>query len=267
MRWSKIKNIIIILLLLVNAFLLAQVGFRSYHSLRNERETRQRMVEVLERNDLAFLPQEIPGELELPPLRLTVTPPGRSEAEALVGTVTSVSAQGARATYTGELGTVVCSPTGEMDVTYTPGAVPVPQDIPALLASLGVETGELTDELSGDLLVTRCTQLYNGAPLSGVTARVYQRHGFLERITLRRLAGEAQTLPDSDAITASTALARFLDELSRGEGYVCSQVTRLYSGYSLSGAGTVTLTPCWFVDTDTWHFSVDGYTGAVTATE
>ena len=70
-----------------------------------------------------------------------------------------------------------------------------------------------------------------------------------------------------ETLTASTALARFLDELNRGEGYVCSQVIDVYSGYTAGGTTTVTLTPAWFVETDTWLFIVDGYTGDITARE
>jgi hypothetical protein len=62
MRWSKIKNIIILLLLIVNVFLLAQVGLQAWKSERNEREMRALMVEVLENNGITFLPQEVPGD-------------------------------------------------------------------------------------------------------------------------------------------------------------------------------------------------------------
>ena len=57
MRWSKIKNIIILLLVVVNAFLLAQVGLREWRSRRDERETRERMIAILARNDVTYLPE------------------------------------------------------------------------------------------------------------------------------------------------------------------------------------------------------------------
>ena len=58
MRSSKIKNIIILMLLLVNAFLLVLVGGRSWHSRQTLRETGERMVVILERNGVEFLPRE-----------------------------------------------------------------------------------------------------------------------------------------------------------------------------------------------------------------
>ena len=75
-------------------------------------------------------------------------------------------------------------------------------------------------------------------------------------------------MPGEETIDGATALARFLEALNR-EGYVCSQVTDMYAGYATSGAGTVTLRPTWYIETDTspWRFAVDGVTGAVTAAE
>ena len=74
MRSSKIKNIIILMLLLVNAFLLVLVGGRSWHSQQTLRETGERMVVILERNGVEFLPREVPGELELPPRWVQAVP-------------------------------------------------------------------------------------------------------------------------------------------------------------------------------------------------
>ena len=50
MRWSKIKNIIILLLVLVNGFLLGQVGLRALRSFRQksrlERTSQQAMTAI-----------------------------------------------------------------------------------------------------------------------------------------------------------------------------------------------------------------------------
>ena len=46
MRWSKIKNIIILLLVIVNGFLLALVGLRAWQTEQGERETRERMIGI-----------------------------------------------------------------------------------------------------------------------------------------------------------------------------------------------------------------------------
>lgn len=265
MRWSKIKNIIILLLIVVNGFLLAQVGLRTWRSRRDERETRERMVAILERNDIAFLPGEVPGELELTERRVTVSAPGQAEAAALVGEAAVRETVGARVTYEGLMGRVVCSSSGEIEARFNSGAVPEARG-EELLEALGLQVRETGRETGFGSTVVTYIQLWDGAPVPGLTVRLTLWDGCIESLSLHRLAGTEEELPGEETITAVTALTRLLDELNRGEGYVCSQVTDMYPGYTHSGTGTVTLTPAWFVETDTWRFVVDGYTGAITAT-
>lgn len=86
MRASRIKNIIILLLLIVNAFLLAQVGIKAWRTGQGERETRERMVEVLARSGIEYLPDEVPGEMELTPVRMALTSAEeRQELSAALG--------------------------------------------------------------------------------------------------------------------------------------------------------------------------------------
>ncbi len=183
MRWTKIKNIIILLLVIVNLFLLGLVGARAWRTAENERQARERMLTVLEQNGIVFLPGELPGRMELEPLRVTPDPEGK--------------------------------------------APPGPEGV----ALRTVRGGHTVDMDRGELV------------------------GIWETPT-----------PAGEAITASTALMRFLEELNQG-GYVCSQITDIYAGYAVSGSGTLTLSPIWCVETDSYRFAVDAYTGAVTAQE
>lgn len=267
MRWSKIKNIIILLLVVVNGFLLAQVGLREWRSRRSERETRERMVDILARNDVAYLPQEVPGALDLPPRRVTLSPFGETEAALLVGEVAGTQTLGTQTRYTGAEGTVTVSSAGELTVELAPSETLSESAILDRLSKLGVtlrETARIYDV--GDPTVTY-VQLWNGVLIPGETAVLRYEARYPRTLTLRLLAGTEEVLPAEETITAATALARLLDELSRGEGYVCSQITDMYAGYISGGTGTVTLTPAWFIETDTWRFAVDGVTGAITATE
>ena len=50
MGWSKIKNIIILLLVIVNVSLLVMVGQRYWRNEQNQRETRQRVIAMMEKN-------------------------------------------------------------------------------------------------------------------------------------------------------------------------------------------------------------------------
>lgn len=267
MRWSRIKNIIILLLVMVNGFLLAQVSLRDWQSQRGERETRERMRTILARNDVTYLPEEIPGDLELSPRRVTLEVPGRAQAAILVGEAEPVEQVGARVSYEGEGGQVTVSASGELEARFQ-GEAPLGNQLGRLLEELGVEAWETDRSAAGEKVTVTLTQRWKGIPVPGLTVEaVLGTGGRLESLALRRLAGEEELLPAEETITASTALTRLLEELSRGEGYVCSQILRMYPGYVHSGAGTVTLTPAWFIETDTWRFAVDGVTGSVSVWE
>ena len=268
MRWTKIKNIIILLLVVVNGFLLGQVGLREWQSRRGERETRERMVEILARNQVTYLPDEVPGALELTDHRVVLSPLGEAEASLLVGEVLWAQPFGNRTLYTSEQGTVSCTPAGELTAEFFPGSAVKESMLLERLSKLGVTLQQVESAEGGKTEGVRYRLLYGGVPIPGETAelRFYGGADALT-LTLRFLKGEEEALPAEETITAATALTRLLDELNRGEGYVCSQITDMYSGYVSSGTTTVTLTPVWFIETDTWCFIVDGHTGAVTAME
>ena len=115
MRWSKIKNIIILLLLIVNVCLLAMVGLRAGRTAYNQRQTQEKTVKILEQNGIAFQPEHLPGDMTLTGQRLTQAAPTQAEAEALVGAVTQTAAVGSTVTYTGEKGVAAISASGNVD--------------------------------------------------------------------------------------------------------------------------------------------------------
>lgn len=266
MRWTKIKNIILLLLVIVNLALLGLVGFRSWLTAQNERQARERMIAILANNGIEFLPQEVPDALDLEPLRLTLEPPAQAQAEILVGPVSSTETLGARTVCAGELGEATLSPTGELEAVYPRPSL---NEAAALdrLAALGVELRETgrTPSEDGTLTLT-CVQLHQGVPLPEETVTLVFQNGLLRSLSLRLLSGTWETVSGRGSVTASTALLRFLEAMTRG-GYVCTQVTDLYPCYSVTGSGTLTLTPTWYVETDTrpYLFPVDGQTALTTA--
>ena len=67
MEWSKLKNIILLLLVSVNAFLLILVGVQESRAARYEEDTRQAAVRVLEQSGITFGPERVPQEAGLSP--------------------------------------------------------------------------------------------------------------------------------------------------------------------------------------------------------
>ncbi len=78
MEWPKLKNIIILILLLVNAFLLIMVGVQERDTAQYREQTITDMVNVLERNGIHLDRDRVPEELDL--TALTVERDQESEA-------------------------------------------------------------------------------------------------------------------------------------------------------------------------------------------
>lgn len=274
MRWSKIKNIIILLLVVVNGFLLALVGIRAWRMEQGARETRERMVEILANNGIAFLPEEVPGALELAAWQVNAEPPGQTQAAALVGEVTETGTSAAGTTYVGQRGTVTFSADGGVEASFLPGGwsagrEQVDATVTEMLNALELSSVRVTGRREEDDAVTvTVTQLWEGTPVFGQTLTFFWQGGEFIYLSGRYLRGSGELAAAGGSITAPTALTRFLTALNDG-GYVCSQITGLYAGYLSSGGETVSLTPAWFIETDVWprQFAVDGLTGAVTAAE
>lgn len=274
MRWARIKNIIILLLVIVNGFLLTLVGVRAWRTEQGARETRTRMVEILANNGIEFLPEEVPGALELSPWQVRAQRPGLAQATALVGEVTETETTAGGVTYVGPRGTVTLSSDGAVEASFAAGGWSADREqvdatVVELLSALEVPSSRMTSRREEDDAVTvTVTQLWEGAPIFGQSLTFFWQGGEFIYLSGRYLRGSGELASAGGSITAPTALSRFLTALNDG-GYVCSQITGLYAGYIPSGSETVSLAPAWFIETDVWprQFAVDGLTGAVTAAE
>lgn len=265
MRWTKIKNIILLLLVVVNLFLLGLVGIRAWRTAQNDRQVRERMLQILENNGITFQPKELPGPMALTPQRLAFDAFGADEAALLVGTVGQSEAMGTRIVYRGELGTLTVSSSGEVSLDYFSNAALTEGQVWEALEQLGIraqETGRSTER--GEVTV-EAVLLWEGIPLPGETVRLICRDGIPTALTFRALLGTVEPQgAAAEPISAATALLRLLDALNQ-QGYVCSQIFALYPGYTLSGTGPFTLEPAWFVEIDTapWRLSINAYMGTV----
>lgn len=266
MRWTKIKNIILLLLVVVNLFLLGLVGVRAWRTAQNDRQTRERILQILENNGIAFQPQALPGPMSLTARRLTPTPMDETQAALLVGEVTASETMGTRAIYRGEHGVLTISSAGEITLDFFDRCALTEEQVWESLTRLGLSFRETARREEGGMVEVAACLLIEDAPLTGEIITLTCNGGVPDSLTFRALMGTTELVPaNREPISAPTALLRLLDALNR-QGYICSRIDRLYAGYILSGAGPYTLEPVWFVEIDTapWRLAVDAYTGAVT---
>ena len=274
MEWSKLKNIILILLLCVNAFLLVLAGIQESRSARYEEETRQAAVDVLEQNGIAFGLERLPEDMDLAPL--TVTRDRESEAEvarALLGEVERQGENEVRHLYAGAGGTAEFSLNGAFSVSLQPGTWVKEHERSledasrACLERIGfhgaLETQSVDDEL-GETTLTYC-QEWEDVPVFSCRITLVWRGDELVHMEGSQLSGtSAQAAVQGEPLSAASILVRFLSGINEG-GYVCGRVDGMTAGYLLSGtARPVELTPVWRIDTDSGSYYVDAYTGVLT---
>lgn len=267
MEWPKVKNIILIILALVNGFLLVLVLGQRRAVEEYARSAVTRAVEVLDRSGITVSEASL-GEAESPPARLT----GRDlaaearAAQALLGEdVIREDRSGGLYVYESAAGTALFRSSGGFSAQLTDcpldGGDPG-QHALALLSAMGL-SGEVAQTPAGDGTVL-IRQTVAGLPVYSCTLTFYYRGGCLREIHGALLAGEFQPAEGDAPLDLPNTLIRFLDGiLQRGD--VCSAITGLRPGYRLtqSFGAELRLTPVWLVTTNVGSYYVDGLDGAV----
>lgn len=260
MQWSKIKNIVILILLVVNALLLAQVGYREMESARYRRQARDEAALLLAQSgirvDVASLPED-PGLLSMRCERDSVEE--AVLAEALLGS----SAEQPDGSFSGERGTVWFYSSGEFYAVFKPGAWPVETTPEATayrvmeLLEMECETVSVTE--TDDTVLVRMRQTWEGTPIFSCETTLTFEGGELREVRGRRLPGTPTETAGNEAMTVTSVLIRFRSAISES-GYVCSEILSLTAGYEMTAvpsSSTFTLTPVWQVETDVSTFLLE----------
>ena len=270
MNSVKVKNFIILVLLLVNAVLLS-VFVTDY---ARERELAGAAVEgaaaLLEENGISVSPDADLSYRSRAALTATRRLPSEAEkAAALLGDC-SVSDEGGNIlVYTGERGQAKFRGTGSFEILIYSAAFygrdPLEQ-ARSVAESLGLETAreplsmEL-DEANGDgSIVLACT--VDGAEVLNCRLSFTMVGGNVRMVMGTRVLDDIAEGGAEDGLDVPTVLMRFLS-IVRERGHVCSELTGLELCYAMNAnvAGEGELTPVWRIDTDTGSFYINAVTG------
>ena len=273
MEWSKIKNIILVILLFANGFLLLLVGGQQLQERYSRHTALQSAARILEQNGITLSDA---GMAQLSSASLSPMTAGRDLAEEgalarrLLGEDTLCTDQsGGVYLYSSPLGTAVFRAGGECSAAFE---VPLPPEgslsdhALSCMASLGLE-GELLSTVSNPDATTVVTlhQMLDGHPL--YTCRVkftYSPEG-LTGIHGSLLLSPGAAAPSGDTtLDTTTALIRFLSGIL-DSGDLCSSITDLRPGYlTVSSFGSAfSLRPVWLVTTNVSQYYLDCTTGSL----
>ena len=270
MAWSKVKNIIILILLLANLFLLLMIFTQARSSAQYQDQAMTDVLEVLERNGIHLDQEGIPESFCTPMVLQRDQEGEPALAVALLGPVEAQDLGSGRHRYRSGLGTAEFRSNGNFNFEFEAGALTVEAGSNeqahalACMELLGFEGEVLSLEEDGASRTVVLRQVWERIPVFSCTVRLTYQDGQLRSIVGERLMGTpAEDSEGGTAISVPTALLRFLSGI-HSMGDVCSEITSIQSGYLLSVSDTVRLTPAWYISTDTESYYLDGLTGALT---
>ena len=268
MEWSKLKNMILLLLLCVNIFLLALVGTQQSRSARYTEETQRAAIATLERSGITVAMERLPKDVQLTPLSVERSRENdRSIAEHLLGVVEETVENEIRWRYTSPNGTAEFAMNGDFTVEFVEGALvrsggqSYAKASESCLEQLDLEGILAESREAGEYAHLTYVQSWDDIPVFSCNVAFTWEGDTLRRIEGRRLVGTATPVQADSPLSTTTVLIRFLAGLNAG-GYVCSRIDEMTAGYRLSGtARSVQLNPVWQIVTDTGVYYVDGIHG------
>jgi Uncharacterized protein conserved in bacteria len=269
---SKMKNFIIVVLLLVNAFFLTVVAMDKAETLSVRREAEKKLLTILDDAGISIA-DGILSNLSPMVSRHLVRDMGKELSmmkSALGNDVDSSDKGGNIWFYNGSKGQAQLNGTGELEILPWAGTIPSTGDATAAavnyLKKLGIDSDPGTAEVSSSEGISTVTLTCNweGVPVFNCKVSFTFSNGSAIFISGFRPLDTNVSDPGNPALDVSTILMRFLDMIYK-DGVVCSEIISLKQGYVLnvSVSGDGALTPYWYIVTDSGEYSVNGLTGIV----
>lgn len=271
MSWSKLKTIMIYILLLLNLFLLGLVGMNRLRARRYQTAAVTEAAAVLTRNNIQVRPEDLPREMKLPAV-VAIRDIQKEEqlVRAFLGEDIRANASGGGLyVYEGKVGTASFRGNGEFTITYnSPSDWSVtPRE---MMERLDLDIGR-TWEKEG---LAAAEQSLNGVPVypsssggQGAAGMTFQfdSHGQLCGVSGRLFLGKITASQEEQPISVSTALIAFFNFVV-DSGDLCRELTGMTPVYRAAAGEPVHLTPAWRISTDTGDYFVDAVSVEVSRT-
>lgn len=271
MEWPKIKNIIIVILLFVNGFLLLLVGGQLLRERYTQHSALQNAAQILEQNGITVSDDAFTqiGSTAISPMTAgrDLSAEGELAALLLGKDAVCTDQSGGLYLYSSSVGTAAFRASGECSVTFhspQPVSGSLPDHARDYLHRLGLD-GEVLSTGDGEPGQTTVLlrQLYDDTPLYSCTvAFTYSAGGLTSIQGTLLVTSEPPVFSEETTLDATTALIRFLSAVL-DSGDLCSSVSSIRPGYlTVSSFGSATsFHPVWLVTTNVSLYYLDGVTG------
>ena len=265
MSAPKLKNLLIVVLLLVNVFLMILVIPAQLEARRQSREAGQRLEALFAADDIAFHPETVPQGKKLREVRMTVDAQMcAAAAKALLGEDTVQRETERGAYYTSSLGSLQFTGTKFTAMLSLPAQSP--EEVSrTVLETMGLHVFDLQSEEENGVVTHTVRLEILGFPVADSPVTLRFENGcltFMEGVmmTEQMLTRVGRT----DAVSARNALVTFLgNRLSTG--WMGSAVYAVEQGWYVSrtSGNDSILCPVWCIFTDTGDYLVNGITQSV----
>ena len=265
MESFRLKNIIILILALMNLCLLGLLVIRATTGLSTQAEARDQMVQLYAAEGVSLDGDLISGAT--PPSGLTLERDTAEEARLaeflLGGQLSQSDGGGGVTTYENENGGAVFRADGTFDVVIDQSGDAADTLCRAFCRAFHYQ--DLTVSLEGTEGGATAIQTYNGAPVVNCTVTFTISGGRVVSVSGAHLPQEGQSAGGDGSLSALGALNAFLGTVQSGA--VVTAVTDLYLCYELQSTTAIpmALVPAWCIVTDTSDYYVNCSTGTVSA--
>ncbi|MCI2058635.1 MAG: hypothetical protein LKJ80_05450 [Oscillibacter sp.] len=265
MERSRLKNIIIVILALVNAFLIFSLSIRHFSGQAARNRTVSELSALFRNDGVELNTDGLPDTL--PPAGGTLTrdlAADKAAAVFLLSDVTDIRNEGGGIyTYSGSGGRATFRSGGSFDASGTLAGTGAETLCRKFCKTFGYEelAFSLDDSGSG---TASAVQFFSGRPVINATVTFILENYTLISVSGIHLPSTFSAASGGGSMTAATALTRFLSA-RRESGAVVSAVTDVQLCYQLQGAtaSTVLLSPAWQITTDIGYYYVNCSSGLV----
>lgn len=260
----RLKNIIILILVLLNGFLLASLAQRRAAEQDAFRRTAEELVALFQGDGMTLDLRAI--SRDTPPDGVTLSRDTDREQKAaafLLGKALTSSDQGGGIYhYCGAAGEAFFRAGGSFEASGVLAEGDISDFCRDFCRAFSCEVPAALPEEDG---VFSAVCLYQDLPVFNCTVSFTVEGGVLTAVSGTLLPETGVSAPGEEPLSAAGALVAF-QRMRRENVVVASTVTDTRLCYELQNSGTaMTLAPVWRIVTDTEDYYVNCYTGAVTA--
>ena len=267
MERYRLKNIIILILALLNAFLLAALGIRGSEERAARRIQQQELVALFAADGMTLDPALIPTDTALSCYTLLRDETLEKNAAAFwLGSLSERTAQGGGIyTYSGSHGAAIFCDTGSFDIAGTLSDGDAETLCRDFCKKFSYTEPVFTLDETGSGTATALRR-WNGVPVSNSAVLFTLNNGVVTSISGSLLPDTStDSTEDGQSLLSAFAALTAFQQMRHESSSVVSTITEIDLCYELqsTAAAPMALVPSWHIVTDTASFYVNCSSGAV----